>query len=89
MNLFITCLVVIKGLWVRLHFTSNYTLYNYYVTNKETLNLEPWENFCYRLASSELPVSTDHYYLLQWIVNQNVLLVNSSHRMLIVHYIYI
>ncbi len=27
---------------VRLHFTSNYTLYNYYVTNKETLNLEPW-----------------------------------------------
>ncbi len=25
---------------IRLHFTSNYTLYNYYVTNKETLNLE-------------------------------------------------
>ncbi len=24
---------------VRLHFTSNYTLYNYYVTNKETLTL--------------------------------------------------
>ncbi len=23
-----------------IHFTSNYTLYNYYVTNKETLNLQ-------------------------------------------------
>ncbi len=27
---------------IRLHFTSSYALYNYYVTNKETLNLEPW-----------------------------------------------
>ncbi len=26
---------------IRLHFTSSYALYNYYVTNKETLNLEP------------------------------------------------
>ncbi len=25
---------------IRLHFTSSYALYNYYVTNKETLNLE-------------------------------------------------
>ncbi len=43
---YIICiLIVLHCHWadlIRLHFTSSYALYNYYVTNKETLNLEPW-----------------------------------------------
>ncbi len=42
---YIICiLIVLHCHWadlIRLHFTSSYALYNYYVTNKETLNLEP------------------------------------------------
>ncbi len=37
-------LLVYLRMCLRLHFTSKYTLYNYYVTNKETLNLEPWDD---------------------------------------------
>ncbi len=41
---YIICiLIVLHCHWadlIRLHFTSSYALYNYYVTNKETLNLE-------------------------------------------------
>ncbi len=41
---YIICiLIVLHCHWadlIRLHFTSSYALYNYYVTNKETLN--PW-----------------------------------------------
>ncbi len=46
MLLYIICIVIILHCplsgpdSIRLHFTSNYTLYNYYVTNKETLNLD-------------------------------------------------
>ncbi len=44
MLLYIICILIILHCPlsgpVRLHFTSNYTLYNYYVTNKETLNLD-------------------------------------------------
>ncbi len=40
---YIICiLIVLHCHWadlIRLHFTSSYALYNYYVTNKETLNL--------------------------------------------------
>ncbi len=42
---------------IRLHFTYNYTLYNYYVTNKETLNLEPWTN------TSRWHGSPNHHWL--------------------------
>ncbi len=41
---YIICiLIVLHCHWadlIRLHFTSSYALYNYYVTNKETLNLD-------------------------------------------------
>ncbi len=47
---YIICiLIVLHCHWadlIRLHFTSSYALYNYYVTNKETLNLEPWSLLC-------------------------------------------
>ncbi len=43
---YIICiLIVLHCHWadlIRLHFTSSYALYNYYVTNKETLNPWPW-----------------------------------------------
>ncbi len=48
---YIICiLIVLHCHWadlIRLHFTSSYALYNYYVTNKETLNLEPWTKATY------------------------------------------
>ncbi len=43
MLLIICILIVLHCHWadlIRLHFTSSYALYNYYVTNKETLNLD-------------------------------------------------
>ncbi len=52
---------------IRLHFTSNYTLYNYYVTNKETLNLEPW-NVTSSLSQGlfkEMKRNTDHIRVQQ------------------------
>ncbi len=48
---YIICiLIVLHCHWadlIRLHFTSSYALYNYYVTNKETLNLEIMKHTCH------------------------------------------
>ncbi len=50
---YIICiLIVLHCHWadlIRLHFTSSYALYNYYVTNKETLNLEPWVKYLWSI----------------------------------------
>ncbi len=50
---YIICiLIVLHCHWadlIRLHFTSSYALYNYYVTNKETLDLGPYS------IASEIP----------------------------------
>ncbi len=41
LNVFLmSYMYVCMHVFLKLHFTSNYTLYNYYVTNKETLNLD-------------------------------------------------
>ncbi len=44
-NLYSYCLHCHWADLIRLHFTSSYALYNYYVTNKETLNLEEVHTF--------------------------------------------
>ncbi len=52
---YIICiLIVLHCHWadlIRLHFTSSYALYNYYVTNKETLN--PWKDIIQYLEQCE------------------------------------
>ncbi len=56
---YIICiLIVLHCHWadlIRLHFTSSYALYNYYVTNKETLNLEPWNAEPATITSESFP----------------------------------
>ncbi len=76
---YIICiLIVLHCHWadlIRLHFTSSYALYNYYVTNKETLNLEPWTLMI--TQANLLTYMTDLWFgdfiwLLSWKQSQTV-----------------
>ncbi len=65
---YIICiLIVLHCHWadlIRLHFTSSYALYNYYVTNKETLSVKQFLRTCIQYTSC------DSIMPFEWIIHE-------------------